>query len=192
MARSVEFNEEEAIQKAMEVFWEKGYHGASLRDLTGAMRINSSSLYNTIGDKHELFIRCVQHYISIRRKDLQKRLASDKFPFETLVSYIHDAVKMIIDQDNSCLAIKTAFEVATHDQRVKNILKAGSDYDAYFLEELIRRSIAQGAIQTEEEPDFLAEYFNCTWKGWHESFILNNDPIKLKKMAQYFINSIAK
>ena len=59
MARNVEFNEENAIQKAMEVFWEKGFNGASLRDLTDAMKINSSSLYNTTGDKQELFVRCV-------------------------------------------------------------------------------------------------------------------------------------
>ncbi|OGX90860.1 TetR/AcrR family transcriptional regulator [Hymenobacter coccineus] len=191
MARSVEFNEEEAIQKAMEVFWAKGYHGASLRELTGAMGINSSSLYNTIGDKHALFIRCVQHYTAVRREELQKRLVSGRAPLEVLVSYIHDAVEMIIDQDNSCLAIKTVFEVAVNDPRVKSILKAGSDYDAYFVGELIRRSIAQGALRTDEEPAFLAEYFICIWKGWHESFILNNDPPKLKKMAHYFIASIA-
>ena len=44
MARNVEFDEERAIQKAMEVFWKKGYSGASMRDLTGAMQINASSL----------------------------------------------------------------------------------------------------------------------------------------------------
>jgi len=48
MARNVEFNEATAIQKAMEVFWKKGYNATSLRDLTDAMQINSSSLYNTI------------------------------------------------------------------------------------------------------------------------------------------------
>src|ERR1700761_1063940 len=111
MARSVEFNEDEAIQKAMEVFWEKGYNGASLRDLTDAMKINSSSLYNTIGDKHELFVRCVQHYTGLRRKDLEKRLNSVGTPFTVLVNYINDAVGVIISETKSCMAIKTAFEV---------------------------------------------------------------------------------
>lgn len=192
MARNVEFDETQAVQKAMEVFWEKGYNGASLRDLTTAMKINSSSLYNTIGDKHELFVKCVQHYTAIRKKDWQALLASAKPPFEVLTDYIHCAVDIIIDGENSCLAIKTAFEVATGDKRVKEILKADSDYADYFLKELIKRSIAQGAISAEEDPELLADYFNSTWKGWYESFILHRDPVKIKRMAAYFIKQITK
>ncbi|OUJ72891.1 TetR/AcrR family transcriptional regulator [Hymenobacter crusticola] len=192
MARNVEFNEAEAIQKAMRVFWEKGYHGASLRDLTTAMQINSSSLYNTIGDKEELFVRCVQHYTDLRKQDWQLRLASERPALEVLVEYIQCAVDIIIAEENSCLAIKAAFEMATSDERVRAILKADSEYGEAFLRELLRKAVAQGAIQTEESPELLADYFNSTWKGWHESYILHKDPIRIKKMAQYFIKQIGK
>lgn len=192
MARTVEFNEEEAIQKAMEVFWEKGYNGASLRDLTDAMKINSSSLYNTIGDKQELFVRAVKHYTDIRAKDLQKRLQTPGSPLAVLVHYINDAVDVIIGGENSCMAVKTAFEVATNDQRVKDILKADSDYAYQFLYALIKKAIDQGEISTEEDPELLADYFISTWTGWYESYILHKDPVKIKKMAQYFIRQISR
>ncbi|MBE9583204.1 TetR/AcrR family transcriptional regulator [Mucilaginibacter sp. JRF] len=192
MARSVEFNEEQAIQKAMEVFWEKGYNGASLRDLTDAMKINSSSLYNTIGDKQELFVRCVKHYTNIRKKDLQNRLDSDRSPFSILVNYINDAVSVIINGDNSCMAVKSAFEVATNDQRVKDILKADSDYAYQFLYSLIKDAMDQGEISTDEDPELLADYFISTWTGWYESYILHKDGNKIKKMAQFFIKQISK
>ena len=55
MARCVEFNEVEKIEKAMNVFWEKGYNATSMQDLVDAMQINRSSLYNTIGDKHDIW-----------------------------------------------------------------------------------------------------------------------------------------
>lgn len=192
MARNVEFNEDEAIQRAMEVFWEKGYSGASLRDLTEAMKINSSSLYNTIGDKHGLFVKCVQHYTGLKRKDIEKRLQSAASPFTILVNYINDAVAVIISGANSCMAIKTAFEVATNDQRVKDILKADSDYSYQFICSLISNAIEQGEMPKEEDPELLADYFNSTWTGWNESYILHKDPIKIKKMAQYFIRQISK
>ncbi len=192
MPRTVEFNEEEAIQKAMDVFWEKGYSGASLRDLTEAMQINSSSLYNTIGDKQELFVRCVKHYTAIRKNDLRKRLQSPDSPLTTLINYVHDAVNVIINGDKSCMAVKTAFEVATSDQRVKDILKADSDNAYEFLYTLIKKAMDQGEIATTEDPDLLADYFISTWTGWYESYILHKDPVKIQKMAQYFIKQLSK
>lgn len=192
MARNVGFNEEEAIQKAMEVFWEKGYNGASLRDLTDAMKINSSSLYNTIGDKQELFVRCVQHYTDLRKKDLQQRDTGAGSPFAILIKYIDDAVAVIISEANGCMAIKTVFEAATDDPRVKNILKADSDSAYEFLRSLIAKAMEQGEISNEEAPELLADYFISTWTGWYESYLLHKDPVKIKRMARYFVKQLSK
>lgn len=60
--RPRQFDPEEALGRAMLVFWEKGYRGTSLDDLTGAMGINRPSLYAAFGDKEELFIRAVDKY----------------------------------------------------------------------------------------------------------------------------------
>lgn len=192
MARNVEFDETAAIQKAMEVFWEKGFHGTSLRDLTEAMKINSSSLYNTIGDKQELFVKCVSHYTEIRRKDLQARENSEGSSLNRLKTYINDAVSVIIGGENGCMAIKTAFEAATDDQRVKDILKADSDFAYQFIRKNIAKAMEDGEISDEEDPELLADYFISTWTGWHESFLLHQDPVKIKKMAAYFVKQLTK
>ncbi len=62
MGRPREFDEPAALDAAMRVFWEKGYEGASIDDLTSAMGINRSSLYSTFGDKEALFHKVVAHY----------------------------------------------------------------------------------------------------------------------------------
>lgn len=192
MARNVEFNEAEAIRKAMEVFWKKGYNATSLRDLTEAMQINSSSLYNTIGDKQELFVRCVQHYTDIRKQDWDKRLASKRSPLAVLVDYIHEAVNIIINGEDSCMAVKSAFEVATNDERVKQILAADDQRSYRFLHDLIKKAMDKGEIHADEDPGLLADYFNSTWTGWYESYILHKDPVKIKRMADYFIKQLSK
>ncbi|QXV63940.1 TetR/AcrR family transcriptional regulator [Mucilaginibacter sp. 21P] len=192
MARNVEFDEAAAIQKAMEVFWKKGYNATSLRDLTDAMKINSSSLYNTIGDKQELFVRCVQHYTYIRKEDWDKRLASERSPLAILIDYIHEAVNIIINGEDSCMAVKSAFEVATNDERVKKILAADDQRSYQFLHDLIKKAMDKGEIRDYEDPALLADYFNSTWTGWYESFILHGDPIKIKRMAEYFIKQLTK
>lgn len=56
------FDRDQALDAAVIVFWEKGYDGTSMRDLTEAMGINSPSLYSVFGDKHQLYLAAIDHY----------------------------------------------------------------------------------------------------------------------------------
>jgi len=58
------FDRDDALLAAMHVFWAKGYDGASMKDLTKAMRINSPSLYAVFGDKRQLFLEAINCYVS--------------------------------------------------------------------------------------------------------------------------------
>lgn len=58
------FDEDDALWAAVNVFWTKGYDGASMKDLTEAMGINSPSLYATFGDKHALYLKAIDRYVS--------------------------------------------------------------------------------------------------------------------------------
>jgi len=191
MARNVEFNEVEAIQKAMEVFWKKGYSGTSLRDLTDAMKINSSSLYNTIGDKHALFVKCLKHYTETRMEEARKRAAGAKSPLEALINVINDSVTEIIHGNNSCMAIKATFEVAASDKEVQAVLKADSDFMYSFILSLIKNAIKAGELSGVKDPEMYTDYLVSVYTGWYESYILHQDPIRIKKVAQYLITQIS-
>ena len=56
------FDINEALKNALQVFWQKGYEGTSLEDLTKAMNINRSSLYTTFGNKEQLFYKVLDLY----------------------------------------------------------------------------------------------------------------------------------
>jgi TetR/AcrR family transcriptional repressor of nem operon len=62
MARPKEFDKDEALQKAMEVFWLHGYEAASIQELVKQMGINRQSLYDTFGDKHALYLAALDRY----------------------------------------------------------------------------------------------------------------------------------
>ena len=62
MARHKEFDRDEALHKAMEVFWSRGYEAASIQDLVKHMGINRQSLYDTFGDKHALYLQSLDRY----------------------------------------------------------------------------------------------------------------------------------
>ncbi|MEP2989839.1 MAG: TetR/AcrR family transcriptional regulator [Parasphingorhabdus sp.] len=62
VGRPKEFNEDDALMAAVNVFWSKGYDGASMKDLTEAMGINGPSLYATFGDKLNLYLKAIDQY----------------------------------------------------------------------------------------------------------------------------------
>jgi TetR/AcrR family transcriptional repressor of nem operon len=70
MARQKEFDSEEALQKAMEVFWSRGYEAASIQDLVEHMGINRQSLYDTFGDKHALYLKALDRYREVESRKL--------------------------------------------------------------------------------------------------------------------------
>lgn len=68
MARQKEFDRDEVLHKAVEVFWSRGYEGASIQDLVRHMGINRQSMYDTFGDKHSLFLEALDRYREIQSR----------------------------------------------------------------------------------------------------------------------------
>ena len=171
----------------MEVFWKKGYNGASMRDLTDAMQINASSLYNSIGDKHQLFVKCVRSYVQGRITEAETAAARSKSPLKAIINFINDAANTILYSNHSCLAIKTTFEVAASDADVQEILREDSDFTNKFILELIKKAISLKEIASDTDPEAVTDHLINAFAGWHESYILHRDPAKIKKMAKYLI-----
>jgi TetR/AcrR family transcriptional repressor of nem operon len=65
MARPQIFNEDIVIDKALDIFWQKGFSGASTRDLINAVGISNGSFFNSFGDKKTLYLRCLQKYDAV-------------------------------------------------------------------------------------------------------------------------------
>ncbi|MGK9119766.1 TetR/AcrR family transcriptional regulator [Olivibacter jilunii] len=192
MARLIEFDEEQAIQKAMEVFWKKGYAATSMRDLTDAMQINSSSLYNTIGDKHRLFVRCIKHYIKMRIDAVEQRYISFASPIQALESFIKDAADIITTEPNSCLCVKATFEIEGDDPEIQAIITSYDNFTHRFLKDLVEKAQSQHQIGQNENADTVADYLVSTFIGWYNSFILHQDRNKILNMADFIIRQLRR
>jgi TetR/AcrR family transcriptional regulator, transcriptional repressor for nem operon len=190
MARSVEFDEQLAISRAMDVFWKKGYNGTTMRDLTEAMGISSSSLYNTIGDKHQLFLKSIKYYTESRMTAARKQLQSIKSPLKAIEKFILSSVYAITNEPNSCLAIKTTFEVATTDEQVQKIIKADNEFTYNLLINLVGKAIEAKEIKVSQDAEMLTDFIINHFTGWHESFIIHRDKTRIKKMAAFLIRQI--
>src|SRR5258707_6449460 len=74
------FNEEQALEAAMNVFAEKGFEGASLSDLTSAMKINRFSMYASFGNKEALYVKAMERVNKARREMVVGRLSGPSAP----------------------------------------------------------------------------------------------------------------
>ena len=74
MARQKEFDRDEVLHRAMEVFWARGYQATSIQDLVKQMGINRQSIYDTFGDKHTLFLQALDRYREIESRKVFEQL----------------------------------------------------------------------------------------------------------------------
>lgn len=192
MARCVEFNEVEKIEKAMNVFWEKGYNATSMQDLVDAMQINRSSLYNTIGDKHQLFMKCIGNYFDNAMCELKSKVANETSAKAALIKVISDKADWIISCDKGCLGMKTIFEIAPDDCTVRNVMSKNNDIFIEFLATVVQKAMDDGEMDNSEDASIMAEYIATSFTGWKQSYILNGNPIKIKKMSEFLIKNIFK
>ena len=86
------FDEETALDNAMDVFWQKGYVATSLVDLTQAMGINKPSMYATFGNKEALYLKARQHYLNKVAKANLEYLYSDKPLKERIRDYFYQSL----------------------------------------------------------------------------------------------------
>lgn len=192
MARTVEFNECEIIDKAMNVFWEKGYQATSMQDLVDAMQINRSSIYNTIGDKHQLFMKCIRSYFDNAMIEIKEKVAKETSAKQALINIITDKASWIVDCEKGCLGIKTVFEIAPEDNEVRKLMSQNNEIFLQFLAEVVQKAIDDKELDGSEDAMLMAEYIMTSFTGWKQSYILDRNPIRIKKMSEYLIKQITR
>jgi TetR/AcrR family transcriptional regulator, transcriptional repressor for nem operon len=116
VARSLEFNRSAALDKALLLFWRKGYQAASLADLLQTMAISRSSFYATFGDKRSLYIECLDAF-GKRTRDILLRARSDNAPLSALRTFLEYTAtgQPRPRSDWGCMLVNTVLELAGVD-----------------------------------------------------------------------------
>lgn len=122
MARTKEFDERQALIKAMLVFWENGYEGTSIHDLETAMGLNRTSIYNAFGNKRAIFERVMACYKESVMSALLASMDSAPNIREGVKRLLNGALDIHFDTDNpgGCLMVLSVLESHQHDTRTQN------------------------------------------------------------------------
>ena len=150
MARTKEFEPERALERATDLFWERGYEATSLRDLLDAMGIGQGSFYGTFGDKRALFLAALDRYQEAAEASAVATL-EDGSPKEAIRAVFGGMVEVLASQEEprrGCFLANSAVELAPHDAAV------GARISRYvrLLEDAFERTVRHGQAMGEIDP----------------------------------------
>jgi len=159
------FDREQALERAMDVFWSKGFEAASLTDLTEAMGINPPSLYAAFGDKEGLFLEVVQRYHANSQQECP--YADQPTAREAVESLLTFAATLFTEPDHprGCLAVMAMMTSSTTSPRLQAMLMEQRTMARSKLRERIQRGIKEGDVPADTDASVLANLYSAVLAG---------------------------
>lgn len=185
--RPREFDIDEALRKALEEFWRKGYEGTSLSDLTQAMDINRPSLYAAFGSKEGLFRRALARYLEGPAAYVQESFAepSARAVAERLLA---GATNLLTDPDNprGCLVVQGALVCGESDDSVaiRRELTACRLAGHAALRERFERAVAEGDLPKDTDCGDLARYLLTVMHGMAVQATSGASRVELQRVTE--------
>lgn len=161
------FDVPQTLNKAMKVFWSRGYEATSVQDLVDEMGINRGSMYSTFGDKRSLFIAALRMYDSEFRS-AQLFEIERKYPGKTGIRALFDGWVETVMNDpahGGCFLTNTALELATHDPEIGALVAESQADIENFFRRLLRQAQDMGQLPAHRDPDELSRTLLATLVG---------------------------
>jgi len=167
MARTKDFDETEVLNKAIAIFWHKGYNGTSMQDLVDGLGISRSSLYDTYGDKHTLFVKALESYQKAGSAKVCA-IANSSGPAKETIKKLLELVigELLGDKmQKGCFMVNAEVEVAPHDAEVSKMVCQNDQQveDAFY--KVIKEGQESGEIANRQDARALARFTFNTIKG---------------------------
>ncbi|MCW5233812.1 TetR/AcrR family transcriptional regulator [Verminephrobacter eiseniae] len=158
--RPLSFDRQAALERAMDVFWRKGFEGAQLVDLTMAMGISPPSFYAAFGSKKEAFYEAVELYIRVVGSKSAKALNGAASVRDGLRSMLEATVGTATSNPSGgCLLVLGAVNHLPENEEVWTYLKKTRTDTLAMIRARIQRGVDEGELPSETDVGVLAQYF---------------------------------
>ncbi|WP_285626737.1 TetR/AcrR family transcriptional regulator [Kineosporia sp. NBRC 101677] len=160
------FDADQALDRAVEVFWRHGYDGTSLSDLTSAMGINRPSLYAAYGNKEQLFRRAVARYAEVdmayAREALQQPTA-----YQVVESFLRANADALTrpDRPAGCLSIQGGLSASSGNEQIAEFLAASRRSGEEALAQRLGQAVEEGDLPADTDAAALARYVMVVSEG---------------------------
>ena len=185
MGRPREFDVDKALDLALQVFWRKGYEGASMADLTETMGITKPSLYSAFGNKEELFRKALDRYVDGPGGYFQVALA--KPTMRAVVEHLlYESADAVTDPNHppGCLAVQGALSCGDAAESIKQELMSRRAKGEQDSRQRFERAIAEGDLPEGSDAADLAAYLSAILQGMAVQAAGGTTREQLRKIAE--------
>ena len=167
MPKTKQFDETEVLIKARDVFCERGYNGTSMDDLVQATGLSRSSIYDTFGDKHGLFLKSLDQYRNEQQCGMEQQCAKSDNPKKKIRAIFDYVIKDILSDKSrkGCLLINVSMELSAVDKEVVAMAQSNMEGMEQIFSTLIKEGQAKGEISKKFTPKALSRHLYNSLSG---------------------------
>lgn len=177
MARTIEFDRNEVLENAMNIFWQKGYSMTSVPDLVSVTKLNPGSIYSAFKSKEGLFLETLEFYGKRSVAHLKQCIENSGSPLEGIEKFLAGIVDKSEGIDKrGCLMVNTILEMSSHNEKVQ----AQAKQQLQSVEDELLKALLQaqedGELSADKEPVALAKFLMVNIWGFRVLSKTNPDP----------------
>jgi len=186
------FDRSLVMDQVTELFWKKGFSATSMQDLVDTTGLNRSSIYNTFGDKFQLFEEALKHYQVKQLEMTTNSLNNCSSPIASIRSLFHTILKNIEqDQDKrGCMLSNCTAEMANSDAKVKDFLTRNRNRTVKIIQKHIEEAQKIGEIEITKDPYISALYLYTSLQGLQIAAMLYTDQSTLESLLERILENI--
>ncbi|MEU7261421.1 TetR/AcrR family transcriptional regulator [Streptomyces rimosus] len=160
------FDADEALEQAMRVFWERGYEGASLTDLTSAMGITRTSMYAAFGNKEDLFHKALERYAE-GPASYGARALREPTARQVATAFLNGSVRTTTRPGcpAGCFGVQASLAAGDTARTARDALAAWRNEGTDQLRDRFRRAVDEGDLPPDSDPGVLARYVMTVANG---------------------------
>ena len=195
MPRTKQYNIDEVLSAATELFLRKGYEATSLNELVKATNLNRHSLYSEFGDKEGLFLACVQHYtLEERNVKTVDILTREPIGIANIEAFFEDRINYALsDNCYGCLLVNTISERGAVSPKISQVIDNIALIQEVLISRCLEAAISNGEISKENDSQALSDYLSCFFVGlMNVAKAPNKDNSSFKKMGAMALSAIIR
>ncbi|WP_367110641.1 TetR/AcrR family transcriptional regulator [uncultured Psychrobacter sp.] len=184
MSAQAKFNRDDVIEKAKNLYWEKGYHATSMRNLQDVVDMRPGSIYAAFGNKDNLFKEALNRYAQEGAANLANSIAQEETVLAGLKRFIHSVTVCSKGTAPSgmCMVVKTIGELTQNDspELLNHATSILERVEASFVK-TFQQAIDNGEISSDKDPAELARYFQIQVMGLRTYAQVSNNTDAVEK-----------